>query len=55
LLEQIKLNTKNTFIFILSDDLDLIDEKTLKILSINNQIIFINIFDDFENNLTKTL
>lgn len=44
-------NTKNNLIFILSDDLDFIDEKLLKVLSIDNQIIFINIFDDFENNL----
>lgn len=53
LLDIIKTNLRDNLIFILSDDLDLIDEKVLKILSINNQIIFINIFDDFENNLVK--
>lgn len=45
-----KLNLKNNLIFILSDKLDL-DFKNIKRLNINNEIVYINIFDSFENNL----
>jgi len=44
---------KNNLIFILIDDLRNIDEKLLKLIWANNEIIFININDYFENNLTN--
>ncbi len=49
-----KANTKNNLIFILTDDLDLESiRKNLKSLALQNEIVFINIFDFFENNLEK--
>lgn len=52
ILEKInKFKIKNSLIFILSDDTNLYDERLLKNISQNNQLIFINIFDYFENNL----
>lgn len=47
-----KLNTKNTLIFFISDDLNLKIDKNIKLLWYNNQIIYLNIFDHFENNLS---
>ncbi len=47
-----KLNTKNTLIFFLTDDLNLKIDKNIKLLWYNNQIIYLNIFDHFENNLS---
>ncbi len=44
------LASKDNLVFIISDKLD-IDEKILKISSIKNELIFISIFDDFENTL----
>lgn len=44
---------KNTLIFILTDNISQISDKLLKIISLENEIIFINIFDYFENNLEK--
>lgn len=49
-----KQNTKDTLIFILTDDTDFFSwEKALKTLSQNNQLVVINLFDYFENNLQK--
>jgi hypothetical protein len=47
-----KRNFKNNLIFVLTDDMDLIDDNNLKLLSFSNEIIFFNIFDYFENNLS---
>ena len=44
---------KNNLIFILTDNIFNIDEKLLRLVSNKNELIFINIFDYFENNLTK--
>lgn len=46
-----KKNINNNLIFILSDDIFTQDKDCLKTLSIKNEIIYINIFDYFENNL----
>lgn len=46
---QIKL--KNNLLFILSDEMDVTNDKNLKVLSLKNEIVYINIFDDFENTL----
>lgn len=55
ILEELKkLKTRDNLIFILSDNLDIKENtKKLKNLSFENEIIFINIFDYFENNLDK--
>ena len=45
----LKRKIKNNLIFILSDDLSEFDEKKLKILNEQNEIIIINIFDEIEN------
>ncbi len=46
-----KKNITKNLIFILSDDLSTENKEYLKFLSVKNEIIFINIFDYFENNL----
>ena len=46
-----KLNLKNNLIFVLTDEINTTDEKILRIISKENEVIFINIFDDFELNL----
>jgi len=46
-----KMNIKNNLIFFLSDDINLSLNNTSKILSSKNQIYYINIFDNFEDNL----
>lgn len=52
ILEQLfKKQKRNSIIFILSDYLDEINDIYFKALSTKNDIIFINTFDDFENNL----
>lgn len=43
-----KRNIKNNLIFILTDDTEIKNEKLLKIISKENEIVFINIFDEFE-------
>lgn len=55
ILEELKkLKIRDNLIFILSDNLDIKENtKKLKNLSFENEIIFINIFDYFENNLDK--
>ena len=47
----VKNKIKDNLIFILSDDILQEDDKSLKILWLRNEVIFINIFDYFENNL----
>lgn len=47
----LKKNTKDNLIFVLSDYIFENDDKNLKILSLCNEIIFINVFDFMENNL----
>ncbi len=47
-----KYNIKNSLIFVLTDSLE-IDTAQLKYLGISNEIVLVNIFDFFENNLTK--
>ncbi len=44
-------NISNNLIFVLSDDIFTQDKDYIKTLSIRNEIIYINIFDYFENNL----
>ena len=54
LLEELfKKRTKNSFIFILSDEFENINEKYVKILATKNNFVYINIFDEFENTLWK--
>lgn len=48
-LSNIKL--KDTLLFFLTDKMNITDDKKLKVLSLKNDTIFINIFDDFENTL----
>ena len=47
----VKNKIKDNLIFILSEDILQEDDKSLKILWLRNEVIFINIFDYFENNL----
>lgn len=47
----VKLKTKDNLIFILTDDILDVYDNNLKILWLRNELIFINIFDYFENNL----
>lgn len=49
----IKRQLKNNLIFILTDDLQNINEKLLKLIWVNNELVFININDYFENNLIE--
>ncbi|MCD5385381.1 DUF58 domain-containing protein [Candidatus Gracilibacteria bacterium] len=49
----IKRQLKNNLIFILTDDLQNINEKLLKLIGVNNELVFININDYFENNLIE--
>lgn len=52
ILEQLfKKQKRNSIIFIMSDYLDEINDIYFKALSTKNDLIFINTFDDFENNL----
>lgn len=46
-----KLNIKNNLIFIITDNTEIENEYDIKLLSSDNQVIYINIFDHFENNL----
>lgn len=48
-----KEDFKNSLIFIITDDIDIIDNKEIKYLALKNEIIFIWVFDYFENNLTE--
>ena len=43
---------KDNLIFILTDNIDRVDEKLLRLSSSNNDIIYVNIFDFLENNLS---
>lgn len=45
------LPIKNSLVFLLTDKMDEIDDKNLKILSLKNDFVYINIFDTTENNL----
>lgn len=47
-----KRNIKNNLIFILTDNSEIKDEKLLKLLWRENEIIYINILDDFESKLS---
>lgn len=49
----ISLNIKNQLLFILTDKIDQIDWKLLQILSLTNEVIYVNIFDSLESNLEK--
>lgn len=51
--EIIKRKIKNNLIFFLTDKTEDFDEKKLKIINNQNEIIIINIFDYFENNLVN--
>lgn len=46
-----KLNIRKNLIFILTDDMNFENESILKVVWNENDIILINIFDNFENNL----
>lgn len=48
----LKGSLQNNLIFIFTDNTDLIENKNLKLLTIKNELIFFNIFDYFENNLS---
>ena len=48
-----KISLNNTLIFVISDDINLSIEKDIKLLGFKNEIIYINIFDYFENNLSN--
>jgi hypothetical protein len=47
------LNINNQLLFILTDKIDEIDGKLLQILSLTNELIYVNIFDSLESNLEK--
>ena len=47
----IKNKTKNNLIFLLTDDIENISEKKLRLISSLNDLVIINIFDIFENEL----
>ena len=49
----LKSEIKNNLIFIITDETNIIDNKNLKLLTIWNEVIFFNIFDNFENNLLE--
>ncbi|MDD3794051.1 MAG: DUF58 domain-containing protein [Candidatus Gracilibacteria bacterium] len=49
-----KISLSNTLVFIISDDLNTDIEKDIKLLGFKNEIIYINIFDYFENNLSNS-
>lgn len=49
----VKQKINKNLIFVLSDDILGQEDKNLKILWLRNEVIFINIFDFFENNLEK--
>lgn len=49
----VKKNITDNLIFVLSDFIFEKDSKNLKILSLKNEIIYINIFDEIENTLTQ--
>ena len=46
----LNLKTKNSLIFVLTDKIE-IEEKSFKVISYKNDLVYINIFDDFENSL----
>lgn len=52
-LSNIKL--KNNLVFILTDNMSIENDKNLKVLSLKNDIIYVNIFDNFENTLDWSL
>lgn len=47
------LPIKNSLVFLLTDKMNEFDEKNLKIASLKNDFVYINIFDYFENNLSN--
>ncbi len=49
------LPIKNSLVFLLTDKMNEFEEKNLKIASLKNDFVYINIFDHFENNLLHTL
>lgn len=46
-----KRNIKNNLIFVLTDDTEIKNEKILKLVWKENELVYINILDDFEYNL----
>ncbi|MDD2871030.1 MAG: DUF58 domain-containing protein [Candidatus Gracilibacteria bacterium] len=46
-----KRNIKNNLIFVLTDDTEIKNEKILKLVGKENELVYINILDDFEYNL----
>ena len=50
-----KMNIRNSLLFVLTDDLENIDKNNLKLAWLENDIIYINIFDYMENNLDPEL
>ncbi len=47
------LPIKNALVFLLTDKMSEFDDKNLKIASLKNDFVYINIFDYFENNLSN--
>jgi len=47
------LPIKNALVFLLTDKMSEFDDKNLKIASLKNDFVYINIFDYFENNLSS--
>ncbi len=46
-----KIKLKNTLLFFLTDKMEFENDKNLKVLALKNDLIFVNIFDNFENTL----
>lgn len=46
-----KIKLKNTLLFFLTDKMEFENDKNLKVLALKNDVIFVNIFDNFENTL----
>ncbi len=51
LLPLLNLKVKNNLVFVLSDKIELL-EKNFKVLSFKNDLVYINIFNNFENTLS---
>lgn len=47
-----KIKLKNTMLFFLTDKMQIQDYKELKVLALKNDLVYVNIFDNFENTLT---
>ncbi len=46
-----KIKLKNTLLFFLTDKMEFENDMNLKVLALKNDVIFVNVFDNFENTL----